>query len=366
MRISVVRIFHPLRLALLLVALVTAIGPHPLPAQKPDSALAKAPKAPKLPKLYTSEEPLPVTFTTNLKQLRKDKSDSVPWHAASISYTDTSGQLVTVPMRARTRGIWRLKNCHFPPVRIKVGNKAGKKTWFHDVEEPKLVNYCRDSDLYEQYVLQEFMLYRVYRLLTPVSHHARLLRITYADSATGKVDATRYGFIVEDPEQVATRVGGKVVKQKGAGPEDLDPAQSAIAFMFQYMIGNTDFSFSGLHNAELIRTSNGDILPIAYDFDYAGAVNTQYALPDPSLRVKSVRDRQFRGYCTFKDDYAKVLDLFKSKKESIYALYSDPIGRLLPDRVVKSTLSYFDDFYKKIQTTKDAERGIYNECVASM
>ncbi len=369
----------------ILTALCTAANPNPLAAQQPESARTKAskekkpkstdasdvdaaatpPKTPKLPRLYTSEEPLLVTFTTNLRQLRRDKSATSTWHPASISYSDTTGQVVMVPMRARTRGIWRLKNCQFPPVRIKVGNKAGKNTWFHDVEEPKMVNYCKDSDLYEQYVLQEFMLYRIYRLLTPVSHHARLLRIAYTDSASGKIDATRYGFIVEDPAQVAARVGGTVVTQKGAGPDDLDPAQSAIAFMFQYMIGNTDFSFGGLHNAELIRTRAGDILPIAYDFDYAGAVNTQYALPDPSLRIKSVRDRQFRGYCAFQDEYAKVLDLFKAKKESIYALYSDPIGQLLPDRVVKSTLSYFDDFYKKIPTPAEARRQVYGECVST-
>lgn len=317
----------------------------------------------KLPRLFASEVPLAVTLTLNIRQIRKDRDATAPYHPATMSYVDSAGAVVTVPVRARTRGIWRLKNCGFPPLRIKVSDKASKKTLFHDLGEPKLVNFCRNSDVYEQYILQEFMLYRVYQLLTPASHHVRLLKVSYADSATGKVEATRYGFISEDPAQVAERMGGTILKQKGAKADDLDAPRSSIAFLFQYMIGNTDFSFGGLHNAELVRTRTGDIFPIAYDFDYAGAVNTSYAIPDPQLRIKSVRERQFRGYCAFTAEYAKTLPLFTEKKSAIYALYADPLGQLLTQRTVKETLGYFDDFYKDIQTPKDAQRKVFDDCV---
>ncbi len=323
------------------------------------------PKIPKLSPMFTSEAPLALTLTTNIKQLRRDKLATAPYHAATLSYTDSSGKVVTVEARARTRGIWRLKNCEFPPVRLKVADKAGKQTLFNNIGEPKLVTYCRSSDVYDQYVLQEFMLYRVYRVLTPVSHHVRLFKATYADSATGKIEATRYSFAVEDPAVLAARLGGEMVKQTGADADDLDPAQSAIAFVFQYMIGNTDFSFAGLHNAELVRTSQGRILPIAYDFDFSGAVNTHYAAPDARLRIRTVRERQFRGYCAFKTDYQQVIDLFKAKKAEIYALYADPLGQLLPPRVVRETLAYFDEFYGQIQTVKDAQKRIFDECMAS-
>src|SRR5437763_1282666 len=83
-------------------------------------------------------------------------------------------------------------------------------------DKPKLVNHCRDDDTYEQYVLQEFQLYRVLHLLTPGSHVARLVRMSYADSANGKVIATRYGFIQEEPTEVADRLQAKQVKLKGA------------------------------------------------------------------------------------------------------------------------------------------------------
>ena len=129
------------------------------------------------------------------------------------------------------------------------------------------------------------------------------------------------------------------------------------------MIGNTDFSLGGLHNAELVRTSTGNNIPIAYDFDYAGAVNASYATPDPRLHIKSVRERQFRGYCAWNAEYAKALPLFAEKKDAIYGLYADALGQLLSPRTVKETLSYFDDFYKDFLTPKDAQRKIFDDCV---
>lgn len=314
---------------------------------------------------FQSETPIAVTFTTNLKQLRRDKGETSPWHAATVTIVDSTGKSIVVPATAKTRGIWRLKNCEFPPVRWKFTGADTKGTLLHELHEPKLVSYCRNSDMYEQYILQELMLYRVYRLLTPVSHQARLMRMTYVDSASGKVDATRYGFLLEDPARVAQRLSGKIVKTKGAGPDDLDTDLQTLTFLFEYMIGNTDFSFSGLHNTELVQKSNGDLLPIVFDFDYAGAVDASYATSDPRMRSVHVRDRQFRGYCSNKAAYAKAADLFREKKDAIYALYADEIGRLLQPRTVKATLTYFDEFYHDIATPKDFERHVMSDCLAT-
>ena len=317
----------------------------------------------KVPPFFRSEAPLAVTLTTNIRQLRKDKGDKAPWHAATVATTDSTGKPVVVSTTARTRGIWRLKNCDFPPTRLKFVNKHTKGTIFHDLDEPKLVSYCRNSDIYEQYILQEFQLYRVYRLLTPLSHQVRLVQMTYVDSANAKVEAKRYGFLMEDPAQVAARFGGMMLKQTGAGADDLDPKHAAMAFVFEYMIGNTDFSFSGLHNTELVQIATGEILPVVYDFDYAGAVDASYATADPIMRSARVRDRQFRGFCSLKTSYVAVLELFKAQKNAIYALYADEIGRLMTPRTVKSTLSYFDDFYRDIATPRDFEKRVLGDCV---
>lgn len=281
-----------------------------------------------------------------------------------MSYKDTAGSTVSVPLKARTRGIWRLKMCDFPPLRLNFSSEAAKGTIFTHLDKPKLVSYCQDRDGYERYILEEYQLYRIYQVLTPVSHRARLLKFSYTDSASGKVRAHRYGFIIEEPDAVGARLNGRVMEQKGAVGADLDPFQNALFGVFQYMIGNTDFSVSALHNVELLFTNDGNVLPIAYDFDFAGAVNATYAIPDERLGLPNVRRRLFRGYCgSDPAAFAKVFALFNEKRPEIYALYRDPIGKLLDDGTVRETLKYFDEFYETINDPRSAKRLITQACV---
>ena len=313
---------------------------------------------------YDAEEPLEVTLTANIGKLRGDKGDKPPWRAATLTYKDTAGAMISVPLKARTRGIWRLKMCDFPPLRLNFSGETSKGTIFTHLDKPKLVSYCQDRDGYERYILEEYQLYRIYQVLTPVSHRARLLKFSYTDSASGKVRAHRYGFIMEEPNALGARLGGRVMAQKGALGDDLDPFQNALFGVFQYMIGNTDFSVAGLHNVELLFTSDGNIMPIAYDFDFAGAVNASYAIPDERLGIPNVRRRIFRGYCGSDPSvYAKVFALFNEKRPEIYALYRDPIGKLLDDDTVRETLKYFDEFYETINDPRSAKRQIVQACI---
>ena len=100
-----------------------------------------------------------------------------------------------------------------------------------------------------------------------------------------------------------------------------------------------------------------------YDFDFSGAVNARYATVDPRLRIGTVRDRLYRGYCVPEDVYPRVFALFNAKKDAIYALYHDPIGKLLPPGTVDETLKYFDDFYKTINDPKRAKGDILDACL---
>lgn len=338
-------------------------------AAKATSGITPGPKPPKnngqVSKFFQSEAPLAVTLTTNIRRIRGDKSADAPWRAATLRYAATAPDTgtVVVPARIRTRGLWRLKNCEFPPVRINFTSEAVKGTLFKGLDEPKLVNYCRDLDEYEQYILQEYQLYRIYRLLTPVSHAARLVHLTYADSANGKKEAARYAFIVEEPSELAARIGGKMLKIKGAGPKDYEPVQLALVGLFQYMIGNTDFGLGELHNAELLSMPMGEYYPVVYDFDFSGAVNARYATVDPKLPIKSVRIRLYRGYCVENDVYPEVIARFNAKKDSIYALYRDPIGQLLKESIANETLKYFDEFYRVINSPRVFKSEVVDACL---
>jgi hypothetical protein len=338
-----------------LIAAVAFAGPHTATAQDGE----------KVSPLFRSESPLAVTFTANIGQLRDDKKhgDKAPWRGATLNYRGADSATVRVPVRAKVHGIWRLAHCEFPPIRLNFAGKDTKNTVFDEIDKPKLTNYCRDTDAYEQYVLQELQLYRIYQVLTPMSHRVRLLRVTYADSGSGKTEAVRYGFLLEDPDQMAARLGGKLTKLKGAGIGDFDETAQAVVYLFQYLIGNTDFSFNQLHNGEIVALPDGRNLPVAYDFDFAGAVNARYATPDPSVRITKVRYRKFRGYCQLNAEFAKALPIFQQKKDAIYALYSDEVGKLMDPTVVRETLDYFNEFYDAISDPGKADRVIFRDCL---
>jgi hypothetical protein len=350
-------------------ALVSIAGLYALAASLSAQVVASnlvpqkdAAKPIRVPVLFESADPIEVTYVTNIGKLRGDKREDPPWRVGTFSYKTPDGSAIAVPMRARTRGIWRLKMCDFPPLRLNFAGETSKGSVFENLDKPKLVSYCHDTDENERNVLQEFQLYRIYQILTPISHKARLLKLDYVDSANGKTRARRYAFVLEEPKSLAARVGGKILEQTGSRPGDFDPFQEAVVGIFQYMIGNTDFAQSALHNVELVMKSDGTVFPVVYDFDWAGAVNARYAVPDESLHLLNVRQRLFRGWCVDDDAFAKAFALFKEKKGEIYALYDDPIGKLMDRGTVKETLHYFDDFYKTINDARSA-RELAKSCL---
>lgn len=312
---------------------------------------------------YKAAQPLEMTLITNMRRIRSDKADKAPWRNATVTFPDVAGKTVSIPAQIKTRGIWRLKHCEIPPLRLNFKRESTKGTLLQGIDKPKLVSICQNNDDYERFITEEMQLYRIYGLLTPASHRARLLRMTYADSATGKVLATRMAILLEEPEVLAARLGGSLVDIKGALPTDLVTNQDVLAAVFQYLIGNTDWSTYALHNMELVRRDDGDHLPIPYDFDFSGAINAPYATVDPKIPVQHVRDRFFKGYCHDAEDFNKVFSLFNEKKSAIYALYSDSIGSRLPKKTVDETLKYFDDFYATINDSRRARHQIMDNCL---
>ncbi|HKO15073.1 MAG TPA: hypothetical protein VJU87_02485 [Gemmatimonadaceae bacterium] len=314
--------------------------------------------------IFSAESPLRLTITADFRRLRRDRGDDPPWRGGTVAYTGDSGATVRVPVRLRTRGIWRLHNCDFPPLRLDFPKEERRHTVFAKLDRPKLVTHCHDSDRYERLLLQEFQLYRVYRALTPFSHRVRLARVTYVDSGNGKPVATRYAILEEAPEAVARRVGGMLLRQKGGGPSDFDPLQQTVFALFQYLIGNTDWSISALHNVEVVARDTA-VVPVAYDFDFSGVIDAPYAVPDPQLHISSVRQRVYRGYCVPPTAYPTAFALFTERKPAIYALYQDSLGTLLDRGDVRHTLEYFDDFYRTITNAGRARGDIVAACLGT-
>jgi hypothetical protein len=311
--------------------------------------------------LFNSAQPLELSLTTNLKQIKKDRGETPPWRPATLAYKGADGATVEIPARVRTRGIWRKKNCDIPPLGLNFVKDKVKQTVFVGQDHLKLTVPCRDNERYEQYVLQEMMLYRIYNLLTPLSHRVRTVRLSLVDSATGKPEMARYGFLMESEIETAKRNGGRQYDVQGATSSELDPATAAIVGLFQYLIANTDYSLFALHNMEMVQRDTS-VFPVAYDFDFSGAVNTPYATVDPRIPVRRVTDRIFRGPCAPAQHFATAIALFNARRDSIKALYDDDLGRLIDRGTAKSTIDFFGEFYRRINDQNSVKREILEAC----
>jgi len=329
------------------------------------AAAVFAPAARAQQRLFRTDSVLTVTVTANFGPLLKQRdSTELQKHPAVLSYAGDNGKLVSVPVRLRARGHFRrqARNCDFPPLWLEVKSSDAKQTVLSGLNKMKITTSCRPKNPeYEQYILQEYAVYRAYAALTQNSFRTRLLHITYRDT-TGKIaPVTSWGFLIEDIDDVAIHLHRSVLPAQGARFDDLDPAALALLSMFEYFIGNTDWSISGLHNMALLQDSSAVAIPVAFDFDWTGAVDAPYAFPDKQLKIHTVTDRLYRGNCIAPEQFKATVDLFRSKHAAIDAIFAD-LPQLAPGRM-KSMKKFYDDFWKRLDDPRGLQKEIAADCL---
>lgn len=122
--------------------------------------------------------------------------------------------------------------------------------------------------------------------------------------------------------------------------------------VFQYMIGNTDWSVPYLHNIRIIAFDSASIPSVVtYDFDHAGIVEAPYAFPPEQLGLTSTRERRFRGYCiSDMKSFDEVIATFNRLKNDFYSVYTN--CTLLDPKYVRATTNFLDRFYETINNPK--------------
>lgn len=314
--------------------------------------------------LFSSDALLDLTLTAPMKALLNDRSEEAEDRPATLTYLAEDGSEVTQEMKVKTRGNFRLNpsNCNFPPLRLNFGSKKSKGTVFEGQDKVKLVTPCQTKrKQYDQYVLQEYLAYKVFNTLTDASFRVRQVRITYADSEGKQKPLTKLAFLIEDEDEMATRLGGSILKLEGVHQELTDKGQSMLVSVYQYLIGNTDWAIPVLHNIKLVMPEGGTTpIPVPYDFDFAGVVDARYANPAAQLGISSVRERMYRGFCRPEEELTPVFKAFNEKKDEIFALYEeDPY---LDKKERKSTLRYFEEFYDTINNKADRDWTFMRSC----
>lgn len=329
----------------------------------PDAkTLAKQKEDAESRRLFGSTKPLEFTLVANFKAINNDRAPSVKTYPATIQFAKDDGSPVSIELQLRTRGHVRrmYQTCEFAPLRLEFTKAHVKGTVFDDQRVLKLGTHCRNVTEFEQYVLREYAAYQISNLLTARSFRARLARATYVDAATKKSLGTRHAMFIEDDDDVAKRLEGRITEEKDS-LRFLDRDAFTLMTVFEYLIGNVDMSIIAQHNVKLVQTPARVVYPVPYDFDYSGLVNAAYALPPPTIKIGSVRERAYRGPCRTAQELEGFFAPIRKVRPDITAIYDS-----LPDldaRYKRNALGYLDQFFKLIDRPSDVKAAFLENCL---
>lgn len=312
--------------------------------------------------IFEDEEIMKITIESDFKNLIKNKFKG-EYQPAVFRYMASDTVLVTRNIQIKPRGNMRRRSCHHPPLKLNFPKKGAVIKMVKEFDKMKMVVKCSKAKINEQYLLSEYYAYKIFNVITDHSFRVKLIEVTYIDTGGKYKTGTSYAYLIESIDQLAKRHGSIPVENAKIADYYTDHNHLALVYLFEYFIGNTDWSVSGRHNMAMIKpeeTNDPRPFPIPYDFDNAGIVNANYVVPDASLGIESVRERLYRGLCLGEDIIKQASEQFIHSKEAIYDIYNN--SELLDKAVLTNTLHYIDEFYRIIEDERSFQRNILDMC----
>jgi hypothetical protein len=312
--------------------------------------------------LFSSDEPLNISLKFDISKYKRTKSDT-EYLDAILTYYVTETDSITKNIKVRSRGIFRRDYCDFPPLMLNFRKEETKEGEFASINKLKMVTECKPGR--EEYVLKEYLAYKLYNILTENSFRVRLLKVRYINTAKQNKSEIQFGFVIEPIEILAKRINALEVKTTNLTQKNIKPEMMDRAAIFNYMIGNTDWSVPIQHNMLLLsqpqseRPDLGIIIP--FDFDFSGLVNTNYSSPFPGLRIKTVRERLYLGICRDEATYIEALKEFADKKDAFYNEINS--FTYLKEKTKSEMISYLDEFFRGINEKNTIVKRLINDCI---
>ena len=273
------------------------------------------------------------------------------YQMATVTIDNKDGVL-TQEVEIKPRGKFRCMRCDIPPVKLKFHKDTLKEAGLSKMNELKVVLPCKAGEEYENYLMKEFLTYRLYNIITERSFRVQRIDLNLTCTKTGERFEGMEAFLIEHEEELVKRLNGKAIDTMGVGPSGLVREDYRRLQVFQFMIGNTDWIPATEHNCELI-TIKGEgerFVPIPFDFDFSGLVGTGYAIPNSTTGLTSVKERFFMGNGWTEEELEQTFQLFRDKRNDLLAevaLFHD-----LDKKERKKMIKYIESFYDVINSKK--------------
>jgi len=312
--------------------------------------------------LFDRDDLMEISLRFDITHYRRKKDESQYFDATLIYHTSPSDSIVKT-LKLRPRGISRLSICDFPPIMLNFKKQDSVGGEFSKIDKIKMVTHCSAGG--EDYLLKEFLVYKMFNVLTEYSFRVRLVRVNYINTFKESKPIREFAFLIEPVKSLEKRTNSKEIDSAHVTQKHIRRQVMDRMAIFNYMIGNTDWSVPIRHNTLTIAQGqyggleSGIIIP--YDFDYSGLVNTDYAIPFEGLGLESVRERKYLGVCRSESEFLEALVEFRDKKEEIYKVIND--FEYLDARNKKEMINYLEGFYKSFDKRNSIVFQLLKDCL---
>ena len=306
-------------------------------------------------KFFTDEQVIEMTLVADFKKLiqgKLKKGFETKYHPATFTCIFPDSIKVSGEIEIRPRGKYRREECYLPPLQLNF--KTSKSVVLKKLGRLKLVLPCGNSGYDEQLILKEWLVYKIYNLLTEKSFRVRLVKMAYRDINDKIKPHTQYSFFIEDVDEMAKRNNCVEIHPVRPHTEATNRKQSTLVSLFQYMIGNSDWAIPIYHNVKLIRSKKDSLskpFVVPYDLDYCGLVNARYAIPPETLPIKSVLERFYFGFPRTIEELQTALQIFRQHRQEMNSLIQN--CEPLSTQNKKEMINFLDEFFEVTEKEKD-------------
>lgn len=295
--------------------------------------------------LFEGIEPLEITLTFDVKHYLRNKNKDEYLPVDFLMHFSDSVD-IRKSVRIKSRGQFRKATCHFAPFWLNIRKADVENKYLQDVKKMKVVTHCKSGNEYEEYILLEFLAYKIYSIISPVSFRVRLVKMKYIDTGRKDKITNSWAFLIEPEGMLAERNEGLVFKNDALGMVLMRREEMLGAALFQYMIGNSDYSVAGRHNMKILGLpgfGSEGYTPVPYDFDYAGLVDASYAIPGENLGISSVTQRYYLGPCREEQEYLDAMQYLEDHRAEILELLQE--FPYLDEKAREKAIAYIESYF---------------------
>lgn len=313
--------------------------------------------------IFDDNLPIDLTLKYDISSFMKNKKKGEYLDALLVVHINDIDSVVK-KIRLKARGNFRRGHCIFPPIYLNFKTDPIKNTDLKEIKKMKLVTHCSMLKTYQDYIIKEYLAYKIYNQLTDLSFRVKLVNINYIDTGKKGRTYTKEGFLIEPIDLLIKRTKSVEVNGNFVNADKVIDEDMARVALFEYLIGNTDWRIKGGHNMKYIKLFDElspKVTPVPYDFDFAGFVHTNYAKPQEWTSIKSVTEREYLGNCNINDEILlKTIDTFVRNKEKFYSIIND--CNALSNKEKRRLLDFVKGFYNEAASPQLMLKTLKREC----